>query len=59
MVLAVPMLLYSISFAAGARINVVVDELIRESLGNDNVDLAAFRLIFGFAVMMVLDVALA
>ncbi len=53
------MLLYSISFAAGARINVVVDELIRESLRNDNVNLAAICSILGFAVMLVLDLALA
>jgi zinc transporter, ZIP family len=53
-----PALPYALSFAAGAMIYVVVEELIPESQRKGNVDLATMGLIFGFAVMMSLDVAL-
>lgn len=46
------------SFAAGAMIYVVVEELIPESHRAGNVDLATMSLIVGFSVMMVLDVSL-
>ncbi|MDR1687196.1 MAG: ZIP family metal transporter [Clostridiales bacterium] len=47
----------TLSFSAGAMIAVVCSELIPESF-KDNKTLAAFGVLFGFAVMMVLDVAL-
>lgn len=49
---------YALAFAAGAMIFVCVEELIPESQSNGNEDLATLALIAGFAVMMVLDVAL-
>jgi ZIP family zinc transporter len=58
-VLAAPILPYALSFAAGAMVYVVVEELIPESHREGNVDLATVSLMVGFVVMMVLDVALA
>ena len=49
---------YALSFAAGAMVYVVVEELIPESQLDNNSDLATLSTIFGFVVMMVLDVAL-
>jgi ZIP family zinc transporter len=49
---------YALSFAAGAMIYVVVEELIPESHQAGNVDLATTSFVAGFTVMMVLDVAL-
>ena len=57
-VMAAPILPFALSFAAGAMIYVVVEELIPESHRQGNVDLATVSLMLGFAVMMVLDVAL-
>jgi ZIP family zinc transporter len=58
-VLAVrPALPYALAFAAGAMIYVVVEELIPESQRHGNTDLATLGTMSGFAVMMVLDVAL-
>ncbi len=58
-VLAVrPILPYALAFAAGAMIYVVVEELIPESQRHGNTDLATLGAMGGFAVMMVLDVAL-
>ena len=57
-VVAAPLLPYALSFAAGAMIYVVVEELIPESHRAGNVDLATLSLLVGFMVMMVLDVAL-
>lgn len=54
----VPLLPYALSFAAGAMIYVVVEELIPESHSAGNVDLATVSLMGGFTVMMILDVAL-
>lgn len=53
-----PLLPYALSFAAGAMIYVVVEELIPESQLAKNTDLATIGTMLGFAVMMVLDVAL-
>ena len=53
-----PILPYALSFAAGAMIFVVVEELIPESQGNGNTDLATLSALGGFTVMMILDVAL-
>lgn len=55
---AAPTLPYALSFAAGAMVYVVVEELIPESQREGNVDLATVSLMTGFVVMMVLDVAL-
>jgi zinc transporter, ZIP family len=53
-----PILPYALSFAAGAMIFVVVEELIPESQRGDNTDLATMGAMGGFAVMMLLDVAM-
>jgi ZIP family zinc transporter len=52
------MLPYALSFAAGAMIYVVVEELIPESQRADNSDMATIGAMVGFAVMMALEVAL-
>ncbi len=57
-VVAAPILPYALSFAAGAMVYVVVEELIPESHREGNVDLATVSLMLGFVIMMVLDVAL-
>jgi ZIP family zinc transporter len=50
---------YALCFAAGAMIFVVVEELIPESQRNEaNIDLVTMATMVGFAVMMLLDVAL-
>jgi ZIP family zinc transporter len=49
---------YALSFAAGAMIFVVVEELIPESSASGNTDTATIGTLFGFTTMMVLDVAL-
>jgi zinc transporter, ZIP family len=50
---------YALCFAAGAMIFVVVEELIPESQRNQaNIDLVTMTTMAGFAVMMILDVAL-
>lgn len=53
-----PVLPYALSFAAGAMIFIVVEEVIPESQSGGNIDLATMGLIGGFIVMMSLDVAL-
>lgn len=53
-----PILPYALSFAAGAMIFVVVEELIPESQLGDETDLSTIGAMLGFATMMVLDVAL-
>jgi ZIP family zinc transporter len=55
---AMPLLPYALSFAAGAMIFVVVEEVIPESHSGGNADVATMGTMVGFAVMMVLDVAL-
>lgn len=49
---------YALSFAAGAMIFVVVEELIPQSQLAKNTDLATLATLIGFSVMMTLDVAL-
>ncbi len=49
---------YLLSFAAGAMIYVVVEELIPESQSNKKKDLMALFTLIGFSVMMILDIAL-
>ncbi|MCB2196417.1 MAG: ZIP family metal transporter [Bacteroidetes bacterium] len=53
-----PLLPYALSFAAGAMIFVVVEELIPESQDGHETDLSTIGAMLGFATMMVLDVAL-
>jgi ZIP family zinc transporter len=53
-----PMLPYALSFAAGAMIFVVIEELIPESKRDRDSDTATIGAISGFAIMMLLDVAL-
>lgn len=53
-----PILPYALSFAAGAMIFVVVEELIPESQMEKHRSLATLGALIGFTVMMVLDVAL-
>lgn len=57
-ILARPLLPYALGFAAGAMIFVVVEELIPQSQECTHSDIATMGTIFGFALMMVLDVAL-
>jgi ZIP family zinc transporter len=57
-ILIKPILPYALSFAAGAMIYVVVEELIPESQLEKNTDIATIGAMLGFAVMMTLDVAL-
>ncbi|MBE1237654.1 ZIP family metal transporter [Phaeovibrio sulfidiphilus] len=52
-----PILPYTLGFAAGAMIYVVVEEVIPESQTGKHGDLGTLALVAGFAVMMVLDVA--
>jgi len=53
-----PLLPYALSFAAGAMIYVVVEELIPESQQDRNTDISSMGAMLGFATMMLLDVAL-
>jgi ZIP family zinc transporter len=53
-----PILPYALSFAAGAMIFVVVEELIPESQADNKSDLSTIGAMLGFATMMLLDVAL-
>lgn len=53
-----PILPYALSFAAGAMIYVVVEELIPESQLDKKTDISTIGAMLGFAVMMSLDVAL-
>lgn len=57
-VIVVPVLPYALSFAAGAMIFVVVEELIPASQRGENTDLATLGVIIGFTLMMILDVGL-
>ena len=53
-----PVLPYFLSFAAGAMIYVVVEELIPESAEGEHSNVATIGFAVGFVVMMILDVAL-
>ncbi|MCS7010912.1 MAG: ZIP family metal transporter [Anaerolineales bacterium] len=53
-----PILPYALAFAAGAMIYVVVEELIPESQSSKDTHFSTFGAMLGFAVMMLLDVAL-
>lgn len=53
-----PILPYALAFAAGAMIYVVAEELIPEAHMDKHSHIATWGTMFGFAVMMTLDVAL-
>jgi len=57
-IVAEPILPYALAFAAGAMIFVVAEDLIPEAQAQRNTDIATVGVMLGFAVMMVLDVAL-
>jgi ZIP family zinc transporter len=52
------MMPYALGFSAGAMLFVIVEELIPESQRAGNTDLATLSTIFGFALMMVLEVTI-
>lgn len=54
----VPILPYLLSFAAGAMIYVVVEELIPEAQSGEHSNIATIGVAIGFVIMMILDVAL-
>lgn len=56
--LVVPILPYLLSFAAGAMIYVVVEELIPESQTGEHSNIGTIGVAVGFVTMMILDVAL-
>ena len=58
MSIVVPALPYLLSFAAGAMIYVVVEELIPETSVGEHSNLGTLTFAVGFSVMMILDVAL-
>ena len=53
-----PILPYLLSFAAGAMIYVVVEELIPESQVGKHSNIGTIGVAIGFVIMMILDVAL-
>lgn len=56
--LVTPILPYVLSFAAGAMIYVVVEELIPESQMGEHSNIGTVGVALGFVIMMILDVAL-
>ena len=56
--IVVPALSYLLSFAAGAMLYVVVEELIPEMSQGQHSNIGTVFFAVGFSVMMVLDVAL-
>jgi zinc transporter 11 len=57
-VVAEPLLPYALSFAAGAMVYVVLDDLVPEANQCGNGKLSSVAAVFGFIVMMSLDVGL-
>ena len=53
-----PVLPYLLSFAAGAMIYVVVEELIPESQSGEHSNIATVGVMLGFVIMMIMDMAL-
>ena len=56
--LVTPILPYILAFAAGAMLYVVIEELIPEAQQGEHSNLGTIGAALGFAMMMVLDVAL-
>ncbi len=57
-IIALPFLPYALAFAAGAMVYVIVEEVIPEAQHGEHNDQVAIALMIGFALMMILDVAL-
>lgn len=53
-----PFIPYTLAFAAGAMIYVVVEELIPESASGEHSNMGTIGFAIGFVIMMILDVAL-
>ena len=53
-----PVLPYLLSFAAGAMMYVIIEELIPESQNGEHSNIGTIGAAVGFALMMVLDIAL-
>lgn len=56
--IVVPILPYLLSFAAGAMIYVVIEELVPEIKSEGSSSIGIFGVAIGFVLMMILDVAL-
>ena len=56
--LVVPILPYFLSFAAGAMIYVVAEELIPEAHSGEHSNISTIGLAIGFIIMMILDMEL-
>ncbi len=56
--MVIPILPYILSFAAGAMIYVVVEELIPESQAGEHSNIGTVGVAIGFVIMMILDVTL-
>ena len=56
--MVIPILPYLLSFAAGAMMYVVVEELIPESQAGEHSNIGTIGVAIGFVIMMILDVAL-
>ncbi len=56
--LIIPLLPYMLSFASGAMIYVVVEELVPEMSEGEHTNIGTITFMIGFSLMMVLDVAL-
>ena len=56
--LVIPVLPYLLSFAAGAMIYVVVEELVPESQSDGHSNIGTIGFAIGFVIMMILDIAL-
>ena len=54
----IPVLPYLLSFAAGAMMYVVVEELIPEMAEGKHSNVGTIAFMIGFCLMMILDVAL-
>ncbi len=54
----IPILPYLLSFAAGAMIYVVVEDLIPESQEGEHSNIGTVGVAIGFVIMMILDIAL-
>ena len=54
----VPVMPYMLSFAAGAMVYVVVEELVPEACEGEHSNIGTIAFALGFSIMMVLDIAL-
>lgn len=57
MKLSLNILPYALSFAAGAMIYVVVEEVIPETQKAGNDDIATIFFIFGLIIMLIMDIS--